>query len=217
MKVAFAELTTRSLKYILFRWKKESGYKYIHKLPQFFTTLYSRPNSSIDKWPNTVKKCDFMSVLYNKSLQEYKKPVFKTGNRVRISRYDLPFCKGDKPQFTREVFEIVAIETRKPPTYTIRDEQGEIIQSNFVRKDWIKSINNGFVYKRVGFKRFWRIVSKQYTQFFYKLFTRVSKHGGAMGGCNFRNTLPINVPKNNGGEFQVFLTRIFQNLRQPTI
>ena len=27
---------------------------------------------------------------------------------------------------------------------------------------------------------------------------------GAMGGCNFRNILPINVPKHNGGIFQVF-------------
>ena len=25
-----------------------------------------------------------------------------------------------------------------------------------------------------------------------------------MGGCNFRNILPINVPKTNGGIFQVF-------------
>ena len=40
--------------------------------------------------------------------------------------------------------------------------------------------------------------------FFYKLFTRGSKFGGSMGGCNFRNILPINVPKDNGGKFQVF-------------
>ena len=35
-------------------------------------------------------------------------------------------------------------------------------------------------------------------------FTRASKLGGAMGGCNFRIILPINVPKHNGGIFQVF-------------
>ena len=39
---------------------------------------------------------------------------------------------------------------------------------------------------------------------FYKLFTRASKLGGAMGGCNFGNILPINVPKYNRGENQVF-------------
>ena len=59
---------------------------------------------------------------------------------MRISKYALPFRKGYKPQFTREVFENVAIATRKPPTYTIRDEQGEIIQGKFYQKELIKVI-----------------------------------------------------------------------------
>ena len=41
--------------------------------------------------PNTVNNCNFMSVPYSKSLREYKKPTFKTDNRVRTSKYDLPF------------------------------------------------------------------------------------------------------------------------------
>ena len=69
--------------------------------------------------PNTVQNCDFMSFFYIKPLREFKKLTFKIGDRVRISKYDLPFRKGYKPQFTREVFEIVALTTRKPPKYTI--------------------------------------------------------------------------------------------------
>ena len=88
--------------------------------------------------PNTVKNCDLLSILHSKPLREYKKPRFKTGDRVRISKHDLPFRKGYKPQFTREVFEIVAIGTRKLPTYTIKDEQGEIIQGKFYQKELIK-------------------------------------------------------------------------------
>ena len=79
-----------------------------------------------------------MSILYSKPLREFKKPAFKIGDRVRISKYDLPFRKGYKPQFTRDVFEIVAIATRKPPTYTIKDEQGEVIQGKFYQKELIK-------------------------------------------------------------------------------
>ena len=88
--------------------------------------------------PITVKNCDFMSFLYSKPLREFRKPKFKVGDRVRVSKYDLPFRKGYKPQFTRKVFEIVAITTRKPPTYTIKDEQGEVIQGKFYQKELIK-------------------------------------------------------------------------------
>ena len=76
-----------------------------------------------------------MSLPYSNSLREFKKPTFKIGDRVRISRYDLPFRKGYKPQFTREVFEIVAIATRKPLTYTIKDEQDEIIESKIYQRE----------------------------------------------------------------------------------
>ena len=139
-KAAFDECTIRSLKKILYRYMEDFGYKYIHKLPQFIATLNSRRNSSIDMRPNTVKNCDFMSILYSKPLREFKKPTFKIGDRVRISKYDLPFRKGYKPQFTREVFEIVAIATKKTQIYTIKDEHGEIIQCKFYQKELNKVI-----------------------------------------------------------------------------
>ena len=87
-KAAFAERTIRSLKNILYRYLEDFGYKYIHELPHFITTLNSRPNSSIDMRPNTVKNCDFMSILYSKPLREYKKPLYKTGDRRRVSNFD---------------------------------------------------------------------------------------------------------------------------------
>ena len=40
-----------------------------------------------------------------------------------------------------------------------------------------------------------------------------------MGGCNFRNILPINVPKHNGGMFRVFRRetfKIYVNLQSRT-
>ena len=119
---------------------EDFGYDNIQKVPQFITTLNSSRNSPINMTPNTVKNCDFMSPLYSKPLREFKKPSFKVGDRVRISKNDLPFRKGYKPQFTREVFEIVAIAKRKPPTYTIKDEQGEVIQGKIYQKELIKVI-----------------------------------------------------------------------------
>ena len=72
-----------------------------------------------------------MSILYSKPLREFEKPTFKVGDRVRISKYDLLFRKGYKPECLREVFENVAIATGKPTTYTIKDERGDVIQGKF--------------------------------------------------------------------------------------
>ena len=93
-KAAFAERTIRSLKNILYRYMEDYGYKFFHKLPQFFATMNSRNNRSIDIKPNHVENSDFMSILYSKPLREYKKPKLGIGDGVRISKYDLPFRKG---------------------------------------------------------------------------------------------------------------------------
>ena len=139
-KAAFAERTIRSLKKILYRYMEDNGYNYIHKLIQFLTTLNSRRNCSIDLIPKNVKNSDFLSILYSKPLREFRKPQFKIGDRVRISKYDLPFRKGYKPQFTQGVFAIIAVSSRKPPTYTIKDEQDEIIHCKFCQKELVKII-----------------------------------------------------------------------------
>ena len=68
-KSAFAERTIRSLKNILYCYMEDYAYKYINKLPQLITTFNSRRNSAIDMRPNTVRNCDFMSILYSKTLR----------------------------------------------------------------------------------------------------------------------------------------------------
>ena len=139
-KAAFAERTIRSLKNILYRYMEDKRYKYFHKLTQIVTTLNSRRNCSIDLIPKNIKNSDLLSILYSKPLREFRKPKFKIGDRVRISKYDLPFKKGYKPQFTQEVFGIVAISSRKPTTYPLKDEQDEIIRGKIYQRELIKVI-----------------------------------------------------------------------------
>ena len=62
-KAAYAERTIRSLKNIVNRYMEDNGYKYIHKLTQFVTTLNSRRNCSIDLIPKNVKISNFLSFL----------------------------------------------------------------------------------------------------------------------------------------------------------
>ena len=87
-----------------------------------------------------TKECEEIRLLYSKPLGELRKPKFKIGDRVSISKYDLPFRKSYKPQFIEEVFAIVAISSRKLPTYTIEGEQDEIFRGKFYQKELIKVI-----------------------------------------------------------------------------
>ena len=87
-KAAFAEGKRRSLKIEHYRYIGHNGYKYIHKLPQFVTTVNLRRNCSIDLIPKTVVNSDILSILYSKQLREVRRPKFKIGDRIRISKYD---------------------------------------------------------------------------------------------------------------------------------
>ena len=133
-KAAYAERTIRSMKNILYRYMEHNGFKYIHTLTQFVTALTSKRNCSIDLIPKNVNNSNFLSILCGKPLRESRKPKFEIGDRVRISKNDLAINNGYKPQFTQEVFEVVASAFRKPPTYTIKDEQDENIRRNFHQK-----------------------------------------------------------------------------------
>ena len=125
-KAAFAERAIQSLKHIIYRYIEDHGEKFIFK-PQFVSTMNCRINRSIGKSPRDVKNTDFLSILYNKPLTKYRKLKFKVGDRVRISKNDIPFRKGYKPQFTDEIFKFSAVSTKKPPTYIIKDLDKEEI------------------------------------------------------------------------------------------
>ena len=104
-------------------------------MQQFVSTLSCPKNRSIGKSPRDGKNSDFLSILYNKSFKKYTKPKFKIGDRVRISKNDIPFRKGYKPQFTDEIFEISTISTKKPPTYIIKDLEKEKILGKIYEKE----------------------------------------------------------------------------------
>ena len=134
-EAAFAERTTQSLKHIIYRYIEDHGDKFIRKLPQFVSTRNCRIKTSVAKSPRDVKNTDFLSILYNIPLTRYKKLKFKIGDKVRISRKDIPFQKVYKPQFTDEIFKISKISTKKPHSYIIKDLDKEEILGTFYEKE----------------------------------------------------------------------------------
>ena len=96
----------------------DTGYKHIPKLPHFVKVLNSRKKCSKDLKPKDVKNSNFLCILHSKPQREYKRPEFKMGDRVRISKSDLPSQKRYSSQFTQETFEKFPIATSKSFTYT---------------------------------------------------------------------------------------------------
>ena len=137
-KAAFAERAIQSIKDIFYRYLEDYGENTVHKLPQFASSMKYRINRYIRKSLRDVKNTHFLSIFYNKSLQKplmrYKKPKFKFGDRVRISKNDLS-QKGYKPQFTDEIFRILAIFTKKPPLYINKDLHKEESLGKFYEKE----------------------------------------------------------------------------------
>ena len=157
-KAGFAERAIQLFKHIIYRYIEDHGEKLIHKLPQFVSTMNWHINRSIRKSPRDVKNTDFLSILYNKPLTRYKKLKFKVGDRVRISKNDIPFRKGYKPQFTDEIFEFSAVSTKKP-TYIIKNGLSTLHTSSKIstkRKFWEnfmkKSLENALIKGKSFFK-----------------------------------------------------------------
>ena len=82
-----------------------------------------------------MNNSDFLSILFNQSFKKHTKLKFKIGDSVRISKSDIPFRKGYKPQFTDEIFEISSISTKNPPTYIIKDLKKEEILGKLYEKE----------------------------------------------------------------------------------
>ena len=68
-----------------------------------------------------------------------KKPKFKVGDHVRISKYKNIFTKGYTPNWSKEIFVIKEIKNTVPWTYVINDLNGEEIIGTFYEKELEKT------------------------------------------------------------------------------
>ena len=119
---------------------EEHGYKYLQKLSQFVKILNSTKTRTTNMVPNKVKNSVFMAILCGQPIREFTPPKFAIGDIVRISKVDLPFRKGCEPQFTEVMFQIVALASKKPPTFTIKYNQNLVLRGKFYEREKIRVI-----------------------------------------------------------------------------
>ena len=68
-----------------------------------------------------------------------KKPKFKVGDKVRISKYKQIFEKGCTPNWTTEIFTIVKLLPIIPYTYKLKDYQNKPLGGCFYEQELLKA------------------------------------------------------------------------------
>ena len=92
----------------------------------------------------------FANLYSDEIYKQVKKPKFRIGDRVRISKYKRKlFDKGFTPNWTEEVFVINEILHTKPVTYRLVDLQGEAVTGSFYEPELQKTTQEIFRIEKV--------------------------------------------------------------------
>lgn len=138
LKASICERFNRTLKSKMWtQFSFQGSYNWIDKLSKLLSdynnsihrTIGMKP---IDVTPDNAKllKHRFTNILVQKP--NYK---FKSGDKVRISKYKHVFEKGYTPNWTTEIFTIKAVNNTSPPTYKLEDYQRNPIEGSFYEEE----------------------------------------------------------------------------------
>ena len=92
----------------------------------------------------------FANLYSDEIYKQVKKPKFRIGDRVRISKYKRKlFDKGFTPNWTEEIFIINKILYTKPVTYRLVDLRGETVTGSFYEPELQKTTQEIFRIEKV--------------------------------------------------------------------
>ena len=131
---------------------------YIDKIDELLKTYNSSFHRSIRMAPifaSDIKNANrvFANLYSDAIYTPVKKPKFKIGDKVRISKYKRKlFDKGFTPNWTEEVFVVDGILHTKPVTYRLVDLQGETVTGSFYEQELQKTTQEIFRIDEVIFR-----------------------------------------------------------------
>ena len=111
--------------------------KYYDILDKLVKDYNNTVHSSIKMTPVKASKLENELTVYKNLYpnEKTKKPKFKVGDRVRISKKKGKFEKGYTTRWTREIFLIEKILNTNPVTYKIKDLKDEEIKGSFYEQE----------------------------------------------------------------------------------
>ena len=144
IKACLVERFNRTLKSKLWRYfTRKNCLSYMDILQDMVITYNHTPHRSIGMAPLDVDDTTLGQVwyrLYGDIPSEYKKPKLETGDTVRISKTRRAFKKGYLPQWTEEIFTISKTQSTKPPTFCLKDWNGDDVKGSFYAQE-LQKIN----------------------------------------------------------------------------
>ncbi len=145
-KSAFVERFNRTLKTLM--WKRftiEETTRWIDMLPELLYTYNNiKKHSSIGMTPAMAsqkgREDKLLKSQYKDALKKpRRKPKFKIGDWVRVSKMKHVFRKGYLPNWSDETFRVVGVTHLYPYTYHIQDQQGDVIEGSFYEQELLKT------------------------------------------------------------------------------
>jgi hypothetical protein len=139
-KAVFAERAIRTImNYIHGDMILYNTNRYIDDLSNIARSYNFKIHSSIGEMSYAVyKEAEIPSV--ENVFTPVKKPKYKVGNYVRVSRIKSVFEKGYTPKWSEEVFKIVGVDTRACPVmYQLEDLLGEKVIGKFYEQELQKT------------------------------------------------------------------------------
>lgn len=134
-KAAIVERFNRTLRSKMWRYFTATRQeRYIDVLQDLVNSYNRTPHSSTGYAPADVNVMNGETVwrkMYKFPIKR-KRPKYKAGDLVRISKTKKTFEKGYRPNWTREVFKINRVYKRSLPEYSIKDLDGEDILGKFL-------------------------------------------------------------------------------------
>jgi len=135
IKASIIERFWRTLKgrmYRYFTFKQTKKYiDVIDDLVHSYNNTYHRSIRMPPAHVNKENEEQVWQTLYGSDTLPTKKPKFKVGDLVRISKYKGAFDKGYLPNWSREIFIIKSVKDTQPVTYLLEDQNKEEMKGTF--------------------------------------------------------------------------------------
>jgi hypothetical protein len=159
-KASIVERFNRTLKSIMWRrLTEEQNDKWLPLLPELVKEYNNAKHSALKMTPIEASKKknekDLWKHQYGDTIEEAKEPEnteskIKLGDWVRISKVKRTFQKGYMPNWSHEIFKVVAKNMVVPPTFILEDWYGERIKGSFYEPELqVTQLANQFIVEKV--------------------------------------------------------------------